>query len=69
MRDRSVEREMIGSIGTSSCGPSSSRAIIMVVGAVFVALNTIHTAVMTRLVEIAALRALRFGRLLAAAWS
>ena len=38
-------------------------ATIMAVGAVFAALNTMYTAVVTRTVEIATLRALGFGRL------
>lgn len=37
-------------------------AIIMAIGAVFAALNTMYTAVVTRTVEIATLRALGFGR-------
>ena len=38
-------------------------ATIMAIGAVFAALNTMYTAVVTRTVEIATLRALGFGRL------
>ena len=38
-------------------------ALIMAIGAVFAALNTMYTAVVTRTVEIATLRALGFGRL------
>ena len=38
-------------------------AVIMAIGAVFAALNTMYTAVVTRTVEIATLRALGFGRL------